>query len=312
MNQVCVIGAGKWGRNIVRTLNELGALGAVIEASSELRKDLQTDFPEAVIGESLTDIPEGISAVAIATPVPTHYAVAKQCLDKGMDVFVEKPMTLNVEEARELHQIAANKDRILMVGHMLLYQPAIRWIHSFLKEGGVGTVLSLHQERLNLGRARKVENALWSLGVHDVAVLLHLVGEEPSSVYAKGQAALQPEIHDDVYLHLKFPNKVQAHLHTSWLWPERRRQLTIVGDRAMLVFDELAQKVTLHKKSIDGELNNVDEGTEVAFEQKGQPLTLEMEDFLARIKDRETPLADGTNGLQVVRVLETATRLLNT
>lgn len=308
--KVCVVGAGKWGMNIVRTLHELGALGAVIEASPQLRKDLQADFPECTVGESLADIPADIKAVAIATPVPTHYEVAKTALERGLDVFVEKPLTLSVEEARELHQIAENKDRILMVGHMLLYQPAIRWISSFLREGGVGKLLSLHQERLNLGRVRRVENALWSLGVHDVAVMLHLVGEEPSAVYAKGQCALQSDIHDDVYLHLKFPNKVQAHLHTSWLWPERRRQLTIVGDKAMLVFDELAQKVYLHKKSIDSDLNNVDEGVEIAFEQEGKPLTLEMEDFLARIQDRKTPLADGTNGVQVVRVLDTATRLL--
>jgi predicted dehydrogenase len=149
-----------------------------------------------------------------------------------------------------------------------------------------------------------VENALWSLGVHDVAVLLYLAGGVPESVVGVGQAALNPAIEDDFYVHMKFSNGVQAHLHTGWLWPERRRRLTVVGQKGMLVFDELAQQVTLHRKTIDENLNNRDEGEEVVFENSDPPLKLEIEHFLTCCQTRQTPKSDGKSALQVIKVLE--------
>jgi predicted dehydrogenase len=251
-----------------------------------------------------------VPAVAIATPVPTHYPIAREALLAGKDVFVEKPITLSLAEAEDLAKLAKQLDRVLMVGHLLLYQPAIQWIKQYLAAGELGQVHSLHQQRLNLGRARAVENVLWSFGVHDVAVLLHLVGAAPTRIYATGQRVLQAKVEDDVYLHLGFPGGVQAHLHTSWLWPERRRGLTVVGSKGMLVYDEIAQTVTLHKKGITPELANRDEGAEVVFSGSGEPLKLELEHFLARVADRAAPLSDATSGVEVVRVLEEASRQL--
>lgn len=179
-----------------------------------------------------------------------------------------------------------------------------------MHSGGLGTLWSLHCERLNLGKARDAENALLSLGVHDVAVLLHLVGQVPEKIEVQGQAVVQKEIEDDVYLHLRFPNGVKAHLHCSWLWPEKRRRLTIIGSKGMLVYDELEQTVTFHRKGIYTDLTNRDEGTELVFQSHGEPLRLELEHFLMCLSQEAKPLSDGESAIAVVAVLEEATRKL--
>lgn len=303
--KVVVLGAGGWGANHVRTFHELGALGAVADVDRERRRHVAEQYP----GVEVLDSPEAAwqsewPAVVLATPVPTHYELAQQALLAGKDVFVEKPLTLRSEEAEELVALAEQRDRILMVGHLLLYQPAIRWMKEQLDAGLIGDVISLHQERLSLGRVRSAENALWSLGVHDIAVLLYLVGETPVRVTATGQAALQPGIEDDVHVHMGFAKKVQAHLHCSWLWPQRRRGLTVVGTTGMLVYDELAQTVTLHGKRVLPDLTVDDDGEEIVFTGDGRPLTIECEHFLNAVQQRTQPLSDGKSGVGVVRVLE--------
>lgn len=306
--QVAVVGAGRWGANLVRTFHALGALGAVVETDPRTRAKMQSEVPGVPWIDRLDDLPADITAVAVATPAPTHFEVAKRALLAGRDVFVEKPMALSSSDAREMGEIAQAGGRVLMVGHLLVYQPAVRWISAFLREGGLGTVYSIHQDRLNLGRARSVENVLWSLGVHDVAVLLDLVGETPSKVTPVGQGVLQPGIEDDFYLHLGFPNGIQAHLHVSWLWPERRRRMTVVGEKGMLIYDELEQLVTLHRKRIAvPSLENQDGGAEEVFRASGgEPLKLELEHFLARCQDRAEPLSGALQGLRVIETLEAA------
>lgn len=308
--KVAVIGVGNWGKNLVSNLRSLGALAAVAEASPELRSGLAAQYPEVPLYKDHRPLllESTITAIAVATPAPTHYTVVKDALLAGKDVFVEKPITLSTRDAQELVDLAQARGRVMMVGHLLLYQPALQWIKGYLDSGALGTLYSLHQERLNLGRARSVENALWSLGVHDVAVLLHLVGRAPSRIKVTGQPSLQPGVEDDVYLHLDFMGGIQAHLHTSWLWPEKRRRLVVVGSEGMLVYDELEQTVLLHRKGITPDLNNRDEGYEVVFQGHGEPLRLELEHFLARLEDRRPPLSDGSSGVEVVRVLEEATR----
>jgi predicted dehydrogenase len=249
-----------------------------------------------------------IQAVTIATPAPTHHALARAFLLAGKDVFVEKPMTLTSAEAADLVQIAEENQRILMVGHLLLYKPAIAFIRDFLADGRLGRVFTLHQERAKHGKARAVENALWSLGVHDVAALLHLAGSTPSRVSASGHAGLRPEMEDDVYLHLGFEDGRMAHLHSSWLWPEDRRRLTVIGALGMLVYDEKAESVTLFHKSIDADLMNVDLGSEIVFQgdHAFQPLAAELTDFIECVQTRRTPRSDGRQAVAVVQVLEQA------
>lgn len=308
---VGVIGAGNWGRNLVGTFYRLGQLAGVAEVDPGLREELRRAYPGIPVYQEARElIAADISAVAIATPAHTHYQIAQEALLVGKDVFVEKPLALSRAEAEELVHLAAAQNRILMAGHLLLYQPAIQWLKNYIGSGAIGNLVNLSQERLKLGRVRSVENVLWSFGVHDIAVLLYLVGERPWEVKATGQCFLQEGIEDDVHVHLKFSAGVQAHLHVSWLWPEQRRRLTIAGSKAMLTYDELSQEVILYKKRITPELQNHDEGSEVVFRSSEEPLLLECRHFLECVKERREPLSCGRSALEVIEVLEGAGKQL--
>ena len=310
--KLAAIGSGAWGRNIVRTLHQMGALAVVAEAAPHLREQLAADYPGMEVVSDYADLfaRADIPAVTIATPASTHHRIAKDCLLAGKDVFVEKPMTLTAAESEDLVATAEQHGRILMVGHLLLYKPAVEFIRDYLAAGSLGKVFTLHQERMKLGKARSVENALWSLGVHDVAALLYIAGEAPASVSFSGHRGLQSGIEDDTYLHMTFEDGRMAHLHNSWLWPEDRRGLKVIGERGMIVYDEKAETVTLMKKRVDEKLNNVDEGSELLFEapKDFQALTVEMQHFMDCVRTRQTPRSCGRNGLAVVRVLEQAAR----
>ena len=313
--KIAVVGAGPWGKNHVRQFHALGRLGGVVETSDALREKIAAEYPGVPVYASMDAMLAAsggahCAAVVIATPAATHAAIARQALLADRDVLVEKPMTLAKVEAEALASLADARERVLMVGHLLLFQPAIRWIAQFLKEGGLGKVRTLSQTRINFGRARSQENALWSLGVHDVAVVLELFGEAPTAVTATGAATLTPGVDDDVRLTMRFPSGATAFVHSSWLSPTRRRELVIVGEKGMLVFDELARTVTLHKKTFDEKLGQTDGGEEVVFRQEEEPLKLEAEHFLARLEDRVRPIADGRQGVAVVAVMEEASRQL--
>jgi predicted dehydrogenase len=198
-----------------------------------------------------------------------------------------------------------------MVNHLLLYKPAVRFVRDYLAAGHLGRVFTFHQERMKLGKARAAENAMVSLGVHDVAALIHIAGESPVKVQFCGHGGLRADIEDDTYLHLTFADGRLAHLHNSWLWPEDRRGLTVIGERGMVVYDEKAETVTLVKKGIDDKLNNVDGGSELLFEdpKDSPPLTAVMRHFMDCIETRATPRSCGGNGLEVVRILEQASPL---
>jgi predicted dehydrogenase len=306
---VALIGAGNWGKNLARNFHNLGVLAAIAEPSKALRDSLAGQYPDVALHndhEAILANPN-IDAVAIATPVPTHHAIASEAIAIGKDVFVEKPMTLTSADAKDLVEKADSADRILMVGHLLLYQPAIQFIKGYLDEGKLGKIYSIHQERVKLGRARQVENVTWSLGVHDVAALLYLVGESPRILHASGHCGLTETIEDDVYLHMDFVSGVKAHLHNSWLWPANRRFLTVVGEEGMLVYHEMEGRVVLHRKTIDqGSLENRDQGEETIFQadKDAQPLRIELQHFLDCLQSRKEPISDGRNGLEVISALE--------
>jgi len=306
--KVGVIGAGAWGMNHVRTLHEMGRLGVVVEMAEALRENLKAQFPDVPVIGSLVELAvdgafDGVEAFVVATPAHTHAEVATFLFEKGRHVLVEKPMALGVADAEAIVAAAGKAGKTLMVGHLLLFQPAVQFVKSYLDEGKLGEVRTLTQRRSKLGRARKVENVLWSFGVHDVAVLLYLVGDTPVNAQAFGHAAVTDGIEDDVHLHIRFENGILANLHNSWLWPRVERELVVVGEKGMLVYDEVNQKVTLHRKRIGPELQNVDEGEEVVFEGAAQPLRLELEHFIECCETGRTPIADGLNGLKTVEVL---------
>ena len=303
--RIAVIGAGNWGRNLVRNLSDMDVLSHVVDQKDDYLKEISSQFSDVECLNSFDSLLESnIDAVAIATPAQSHYEIASTFLKAGKDVFIEKPMTLCSKEASELVDIAKLNNSILMVGHMLLYQPAIQFIKTYLAEGHIGQIYHLHQERLKLGRVRSKENVIWSLGVHDIAVLLYLAGSAPKEIQYSGHSGIQEQIQDDAYVHMTFESGTKAHLHSSWIWPENSRFMRIIGSKGMLVYDEMKQTVTLHKKRIGEDLENIDEGEETLFEGSAQPLRLEMEHFVHCIKTRETPISDGLSGLAVIRVLE--------
>ncbi len=309
--KIGVIGAGAWGKNLVKNFSEMGVLAGVADAVESNRENAKAVQSDVALFDSHTDLlAQGYDAVAIATPAHTHYAIAKDAMDAGCDVFIEKPMTLDPDESEALVKLGQEKGKIVMVGHLLLYQPAIAYIKDALERKDIGKVYTMHQRRSKQGRARAVENVLWSFGVHDVAVLLYLSGQAPSEVSAVGHCGLQSSVEDDTYLHLSFPDGSKAHLHNSWLWPIVERGLIIVGEKGMIVYDEIAQNVKLVKKTIDADLQNVDEGEEVVFEGSGQPLRLELDHFVDCCKTRNSPKSCGQNGLDVVRVLDQAEEIL--
>ena len=306
--KIGVIGAGNWGKNLVKNFANLGVLHAVADSVKENLNWVAENFPEIQRYETSDELiaSANLDAVAIATPPHTHCAIAIAAMEKGLDVFVEKPLTLDPEEARLLKDTATDRGRILMVGHLLLYQPAIQFIKKCLDNGELGKVFTLTQRRSKLGRVRSFENVLWSFGVHDVAVLLHLVGEAPADVQFSGHAAFTDKVEDDTHLHLKFPSGIIANLHNSWYWPRVERELIITGEKGILVFDELNARVILHKKQVGKDLSHFDEGEEVIFEGADQPLLIELEHFLDCCEKGVKPISDGKNGFDVVNVLSQA------
>lgn len=311
--KVGVIGAGAWGINHVRTLHEMGRLGAVVEMGEALRQKVEEQFPGVPVVSSLdvlwsnSELSAGIDAFVVATPAQTHADIADALFRAGKHVLVEKPMTLNTADARRILAASEAAGKTLMVGHLLLFQPAIQFIKRYLDEGKLGGIYTLTQRRSKLGRARRVENVLWSFGVHDVAVLLYLVGKAPVETRTSGHSGVTKGIEDDVHLHMRFGNGILANLHNSWLWPRVERELIITGEKGMLVYDEISQKVIFHHKRIDSELQNVDEGEEVVFEGADQPLRLELGHFIECCETGRRPIADGVNGISVVQVLENLT-----
>jgi len=308
---VAVVGCGAWGRNHVRTFHELEALGGVVEVSPALRDEVRAAYPGVPVWGSLDQALEHVQGVVIATPAPSHGALATRALEAGKGVLVEKPMTLDALEAQDLVGLARAAGRPLMVGHLLLYQPAVRELKRLLDAGAVGRVLRIHQERLNHGRVRSTENVLWSLMPHDLAVLCLLMGGGPLEVQATGAAFLQPGIHDDVHLDLGFPGGRSAHIHASWYWPVKQRGLTVLGDQGMLVYDEADQSLTLHRKHLRGGeppvgLAPLDAGQERVFAGHGEVLRLEAMHFLDCLASGAPPLSDGQSGVEVIRVLEAA------
>jgi len=307
---ILVLGAGKWGQNHLRVFYFLGALAAVAEANEALHDEIKNRYPGIKIYRSHLDAlaDPGIDGVVVATPAPTHFEISRAVLEAGKDLLVEKPMTLSVEEAAALNSIAGSKNRIIMAGHLLLFKSAVRKIIESIRAGLIGELYYISMRRAKLGKVRREENVLWSFAPHDIAVLLKLVNSPVKSVTAAGKAALQPQIADDVHLHLVFENDVQAHIHLSWLWPEDERKTVIVGSQGMLTYDEHENKIWHHQKGVNQDLSVYNKGrSEIIFTDR-DALEEEARHFLECIKERTEPLANGRHGQEVIEVLVKADR----
>ena len=310
------VGLGYWGKNLVRNFDELAELTWLCDFSDELRGLHASRYPNASVtadfGALLAD--DSLQAVVIATPVPTHYPLAKLALEAGKHVFVEKPPAMHVAEMAELCSLAEERGLVLMPGHLLLYHPGVHKLKALVDSGELGDVLCVYGNRQNLGVIRKDENALWSLGVHDLSVILYLIGEQPAAALAKGHAFLTPGVEDVVFCYLEFPSGKIAHMHLSWLDPHKMRKLTVVGRDRMAVFDdmELERKITVYDKAPEEPVGTYGEWrtrTGDIFSPKisnDEPLKLECRHFLGLVADGW----DGRemhDGLEVVRALEMLT-----
>jgi predicted dehydrogenase len=320
VTRVAHAGVGGWGKNVVRVVGELSELAWVVDTDAARQAECRSRYPQATITDSfaaaLAD--DTVEAVTIATPVPSHYALAKQALEAGKHVFVEKPPAMRGEEMEELVALARSNDLVLMPGHLLLYHPGLRKVKDLVDSGELGDVACVYGNRQNLGVIRSNENALWSLGVHDLSVILWLLGEEPSEVVAYGQDFVQPGIEDVVFCFLRFPSGKVAHMHLSWLDPHKMRKMTVVGREKMVVFDdmELERKVTVYEKGpwepTHGEWRT---RTGDIFSPKiaaDEPLKLELRHFLQLVTDGPGDHREATDGLAVVRTLDRLTRSLRT
>jgi predicted dehydrogenase len=321
--RLAIVGLGYWGPNLARNLARVGDLAYACDLSEENRARYAPLYPEAKMTADLDEVlaDPTVDAVAIATSVPTHHPLGMRVLAAGKHLFVEKPLALSTAEARELVEAAEAADRRLMVGHLLLFHPGLRKVRSLITEGELGELRYLYGVRVNLGKVRADENALWSLGAHDIAVLLDLVGERPIELQARGECYVRPGIQDVVFGYVKFPSGVVAHLHLSWLDPHKTRSLTVVGSEKMAVFDDMDadRKVTIYDKGVTipradtyGEYVGVRTGDiSIPRISSDEPLRLEVEEFAAAIREGRAPISDGHSGIAVVEVLEGLQRSLD-
>ena len=314
MTKVGQAGLGAWGKNLARNFDELADLAWLCDTDESTRRDFASRYPRAHVTADFDELlaDPTLEAVVVATPVATHYDLARRALAAGKHVFVEKPPAMRAGEMDELCELAEERDLVLMPGHLLLSPPAVRTLKGLIDQGELGDVLCVYSNRQNLGVIRKHENALLSLGVHDLSVILYLLGEEPSEVWAHGNAFLTERVEDIVFCYLRFPSGKIAHMHLSWLDPHKMRRITVVGKEKMVVFDdmELERKVTIYEKGpwLPSETwGEWQTRTGDIFSPKipnDEPLRVECRHFLDLVAGSGDPLRAARDGLAVVNALE--------
>ncbi len=316
--RVGVIGAGHWGRNLLRNFHALGALAAYCDVRAEARREVAGLYPRARAHSDPAEIlaDSEIDAVVIATPAVTHGELAARALEAGKHVFVEKPICLDLAEGEALGRLADRKGLVLMVGHLLLYHPAFLSLERLAGEGRLGTLRYIYSNRLSLGRIRREENALWSFAPHDISMILGLTGAMPEKVTSNGGAYLSPTVADTSLSHLSFADGMQAHIFVSWLHPYKDHRMVVVGSEAMAVFHDVAagpEKLLLYPHAVgwDGDLPSVDRATaEPVPYGDEEPLALECRHFLDCVESGGRPRSDAAEGLRVLRVLDACQRSL--
>ena len=312
-----VVGLGYWGPNLARNFAELGVLTWLCDLDEALRTTFAARYPSVQVTDSFDAMlaDPAVQGVVIATPVPTHYELAKQALEAGKHVLVEKPPAMRATEIDELVAMANERDLVLMPGHLLLYHPAVRKVKELIDAGELGEVLCVYGNRQNLGIVRTNENALWSLGVHDLSVILYLLDEEPAEAIAHGRGFLTEGVEDVVFCYLQFPSGKIAHMHLSWLDPHKMRKLTVVGREKMVVFDdmELERKVTVYEKApwkraeSYGEWQTRSGDIYIPKIATDEPLKLECQEFLQLIAGEGDRRKVAEDGARVVRALDRLT-----
>ena len=313
-----VVGYGYWGPNLVRNVDRLPGAELVVccDMSEKNLGKFSGLYPGVATATNLAVMlaDHDLDAVVVATSAPSHFAIAKAVLEAGKHCFVEKPLTLTSADAEVLVKLAEARGLVLMVGHLMVYHTAVNYIKEIIESGGLGDILYLYAQRLNLGKVRTEENAFWSLAPHDVSIVHYLLGEAPVSVSANGAAYLHDGVQDTVFANLHFASGRMANIHVSWLDPHKTRKFTIVGSKKMLVFDDMeaTEKIWIYDKGVEpvdamayGEDLTLRFGDiHVPYLKMAEPLSLEVQHFLDCCVNGTTPRSSGRSGLEVVRVLE--------
>jgi predicted dehydrogenase len=321
--RIGVVGLGYWGPNLARNLGAIpgSELAWLCDASEEARTRLAQAFPAARTSAEVAELLDDptLDAVVLATPVPTHAELAIAVARAGKHCFVEKPLATSAADAERAVAAAEQAGKVLMVGHLLEYHPAVARLKELIDGDELGPLYYVYGNRLNLGKLRADENALWSLGAHDVSVALHLIGEEPCECLAHGASFVREGVQDVVFCYLRFPSGIVAHLHLSWLDPHKERRLTVVGARRMATFDDMLieGKLTIYDKGFDEDTRSWGEYIARSGDTFSprianlEPLRIECEHFIDCVRTGATPRSDGRSGLRVVRVLEQLQRSLD-
>lgn len=316
--KIAVVGAGYWGENLIRVFHRLGVLSHICDSQPERLKKLGAMYPEATLVASPQAIidDKSIQGAVIATPAETHFDIARQLIEGGKDVFVEKPLVLRCDDAERLIEIAKDRSRILMVGHLLEFHPAVTRLQELIEAGELGRIEYIYSNRLNLGKVRREENALWSFAPHDISVILLLLKKLPIQVTATGGAYLQPNIADVTLSTMLFDRGVRAHIFVSWLHPYKEQKLIVVGERKIAEFDDVSKtcKLQVYGRKIDlvdGQFVVEKPAPQPIELTPGEPLMIECQHFLECIESRRQPKTDGADAWRVLKVLEASQRSLN-
>ena len=321
--KIGLIGSGNWGRNHLRVLASLKQvqLVGVCDLDPEVLQRVARTYPGVTVTNDARDLLRRVDAVVIASSARSHYALAKQALDHGLSVFVEKPLALKMEQGKELVRLAEQRNRILMVGHLLLFHPGILKLKEIVDQGELGQVYYLYSQRLNLGRIRRDENVMWSLAPHDLSVANFLLNQRPLRVSATGKSFIQPHLEDVAFLVVEYEHAL-AHIHVSWLDPHKIRSLTVVGSQKMAVFDDMQpeEKLKIYDKGVDPRALQEPEALPpgaIAVRygdiyapkiEMREPLKVELEHFVQAVRTHQEPRSSGREALAVLRILDAAER----
>lgn len=313
--KLCVIGGGYWGKNHIKTLHEMGNLGGILETDKDRLNEHLSKYSVKGFSDLEDAIKEEFDGYIVATPAITHYPIGKRLLGKGLNVLLEKPMTLSTGHAQELVDIAKESNSRLMVGHVLLFHPAIIKIKETIDSGKIGKLYYAYSNRLNFGKVRTEENVFWSFAAHDISVLNYLIGAPALEIKARGSKYLQDNIYDITMAQFAYPGNVHAHIFVSWLHPFKEQRLVVVGEKGMLTFEDSSKdkSILYYDKHVDWEENQpilVAEPDEVIPYEKKLPLTEELKYFIENLNGT-IEIADGQSGLEVVKVLETVQKLID-
>ena len=314
--KICVVGGGNWGRNHIRTLYELGCLSAVVDFSEIIRSEVIESYKDISVYENLEDsFNKDYDAYIVATPASTHFQIARAIIKKGYHVLIEKPMTLNSEDAEELIHLAEKNNVHIMVGHLLLFHPAIQKMKELISSGKLGKLQYIYSNRLNLGKVRTEENVFWSFAPHDISILQYFTDSYPEGIQTTGGAFLQNGVYDTTITTLSYPNNIKAHIYLSWLHPFKEHRIVVIGSEGMLSFEDSEEKKPLKfynkKYTIKDSIPEKHEGDIDLIKYPDlAPLEEELKYFIKNIDTNKIKVSNAENGLDVIRILTTASKNL--